>query len=130
MSDTARCRPLLMGITSLREGLSLKPQLRATQRPESYHKDFNLGLTDREIRSLVPSIILHSLVLHAPDSFAAGAGHQDQDSRPKITQILEFSLQKPPANSQGFPLTPSLVLKLFQCLTSIICMQLLSCLMF
>lgn len=41
------------------------------QRPKFYHKDFNLGLTDREIRSFVTSIIPRSVCLYAPESCAA-----------------------------------------------------------
>lgn len=56
------------------------------QRPKSYHKDFNLGLTDWEIRSLVTSIILQSVLLHAPDSFAA-AGWQELGTGNRVAAV-------------------------------------------
>lgn len=63
--------------------------------------DFNLGLTDREIRSLVTSIILQAALLHAPESRAAAGA--EGGGRQQITSVLEISLQAPPAGSQCFP---------------------------
>lgn len=70
-----------------------------------------MGLTDREIGSPVASIILHSLVLHTPESGAAaqwqelGTGNQDSAAEwsrsgcQQTTRILKFSLQRPPASA-------------------------------